>query len=34
MDFFVHHKWFFITGGLIALMGFIGAMLFIRQQGR
>jgi LPXTG-motif cell wall-anchored protein len=33
MDFFVHNVWFFIIGGLLALAGLIGAILFIRKQG-
>ncbi|CAN5525524.1 hypothetical protein BH10PLA2_BH10PLA2_13670 [soil metagenome] len=33
MDFFLQHIAFFITGGLIALTGLVGAVLFIRKQG-
>ncbi len=33
MDFFFQHVWFFITGGFIAVMGLLGAILFIRKQG-
>jgi hypothetical protein len=33
MDFFLQHIAFFITGGLIALTGLIGALLFILKQG-
>jgi hypothetical protein len=34
MEFFLQHIWVFLSGAFIACLGFLGAILFIRNQAR